>query len=314
MAQKDSNWERELLTNLATDYMRDQRRQRRWKIAYRLLILVFILISLFTFSPRRSMDDALRSKPHTALIDIEGPIFSKSPANADDIAASLKEAYKDKGTTGILLRINSPGGSPVQANFIYNELRRQKKAHPSIPIYAVCTDMCASAAYYIAAGSDKIFADPSSLVGSIGVIYNGFGFVDTLHKLGIERRMLTAGVNKGFLDPFSPMDDQQKMKLLSMLDSVHQEFINKVKAGRGKRLHDNPDLFSGLFWTGQQAKSMGLVDDLMSPGQVARDIIGAEKTIDYTSGGSFFEKMAKRFGAEVGVSLGTLLGLGSPLT
>lgn len=295
MAEND--WERDLIKDLAQDYMKDKRRRRRWGLFFKAASLLLALIVLLNvFFLKSDTRDNKGSEPHTALIDIEGVIFSSAKASADNIARALRRAYDDKGTKAILLRINSPGGSPVQANYIFEEIRRLKKKHDKIKIYAVCTDICASAAYYIAAAADDIYADPSSLVGSIGVLYNGFGFVGAMDKVGVERRLVTAGTNKGFMDPFSKLVPGQKAKLEGMLKMVHKEFIDSVQLGRGKRLQSNPDLFSGLIWSGRKAKSLGLVDGFGSPGKVARDVIKQEKLIDYTVRKNYFEKMAEKIG------------------
>ncbi len=303
----NSTWERTLILQVATEHMKEKRRKRRWQLFFRFMFLFIILGSFLVTFINYNRDEMLRGKAHTALIDVEGAIFAKSDASAEDIATGLREAYKDKGTKGIILRINSPGGSPVQASFAYNEIKRQRALHPNIPVYAACTDMCASAAYFIAASADKIYADPSSLVGSIGVIYNGFGFTQAMDKLGVERRLVTAGVNKGFMDPFSPMSPSQKDTLSIMLNNIHQEFIAKVKEGRGARLKDDPNLFSGLFWTGRQAKDLGLIDDFKSPGQIAREIIKQEKVIDYTNNGNFIDRIGKKFSDELHFQLTGLL-------
>lgn len=299
-----------LMEQIALEYVHEQRRKRQWGIFFKsvfALIALLSVLSLFFIGPA-SPD---LSKPHTALIDINGVIMDSSKASADNIAQSLHHAYKDKGTKGIILRINSPGGSPVQASYIFNEIRRQKKKHPDIKVYAVCVDVCASAAYYIAAAADDIYADPSSIVGSIGVLYNGFGFTGTMEKLGVERRLITAGKNKGFMDPFSPIKAGQKELLDNMLESVHADFINSVKEGRGKRLKQDPVIFSGLFWSGRKAKDLGLVDQFGSTGMVARDVIKEDKIIDYTMEENFFERVAKKFGAELPIHIGDKLGLRS---
>ena len=261
--------------------------------------------------PFKGLSTAKIKRPHTALININGPIFSSSPTNADSIATSLRAAFKDKHTQGIILRINSPGGSPVQADYVFNEILRLRAKHPKIKVYAVCTDICASGAYYIAAAADDIYANPASLVGSIGVVYNGFGFVDTLQKLGIQRRLITAGAHKGFLDPFSPLKSTEKVFAQNMLNDIHNQFIESVKKGRGKRLIITAETFSGLVWPGNQAKKMGLIDGFASAGSVARDIIKNDNIVDYTVRPNYFERIAKHFGSAISSEAVKLLGLTS---
>lgn len=304
-----THWEQDVMKTLAHDYIKEKRRRRRWGIFFKLLFFVWLLMVALALFPKKATIVDNRTAPHAALIDIKGTIFAKGDNRADNIAASLQQAYKDEGTKGIILRINSPGGSPVQADYIYREIIRLRHKHPQVKVYAVCVDVCASAAYYIAAATDTIYANPSSIVGSIGVLYNGFGFNNAMQKLGIERRLITAGKNKGFLDPFSASSAEQEATLKNMLQIVHQQFIESVKKGRGKRLKDNPNLFSGLFWTGLQAKQMGLIDDFGSAGSVARQVIKTNKIIDYTKKPNYFERMAKRFGSLMGHQLKTSLGI-----
>jgi protease IV len=281
---------------LAEDYLKDKKRKRRWRHAFKILILLALCFAGWKLFSTADLGDAGK-KPHTALIDIKGGIFASAPASADNIAKALHRAYKDKGTKGILLRINSPGGSPVQADFIFHEIRRQRHLHPNIKVYAACTDLCASAAYYIASAADDIYADRSSLVGSIGVLFNGFGFVDTMQKIGVQRRLITAGQNKGFLDPFSPQKPEDVARLKNILSQVHTQFEKSVIEGRGKRLKvaGNADIFSGLIWTGEQSKKMGLIDAFGSPGYVAREVIKAPHILDYTVKPNYFAKLAKNF-------------------
>ncbi len=240
-----------------------------------------------------------KQQKHTALIEIRGTIAADSEANADSIVSALRDAFKNKNSAAVILRINSPGGSPVQAGYINDEIKRLRDKHPDKPVYAVITDMCASGGYYIAAAADEIYADKASIVGSIGVIMNGFGFVDAMDKLGIERRMMTAGENKGFMDPFSPLKEDDTQHIKSLLGSIHQQFIDVVKEGRGERLSDDPKIFSGLVWTGEQAIDVGLVDALGSSSYVAREVIGAEKIVDYTYNQPVLERFVERFGASM---------------
>ncbi len=284
----------DLLQQIALEYLQERKRKRRWGIFYKTLFLILILwIGFLVFS---SSDEEIRNKPHVALIDIRGVMDDESQSKADNVAQSLSMAYRDKGTKAIILRINSPGGSPVQADDIYREIMRNRAAHPNIKIYAVCTDMCASAAYYAAAAANEIYANPASLVGSIGVIYNGFGFNDLMKKLGVTRRLVTAGQYKGFMDPFSPEQPKEKEMLHHMLEIVHQQFEDRVKQGRGERLHITSDLFSGLFWTGTQAKELGLIDGFGSAGSVAREVIKVKRIVDYTMSESSIDKFARQLG------------------
>jgi len=265
--------------------------------------VVYLLVSL------RAEDATARTSPHVGLIELKGNIFDNQAASSDNFIKGLSKAYENKELKAIILRIDSPGGSPVQADYIYNTIRYYRQKHPDIKIYAVCVDMCASAAYYVAAAADEIYANPSSLVGSIGVIYNGFGFVDTMQKLGVTRRLQTAGRNKGFLDQFSPLNVTQEKTLQTMLDLIHQRFIEQVKAGRGKRLHINDDTFSGLFWTGTQAKEQGLIDGFASSGQLAREIIKLERVVDYTYKQSVMERVAKNIGTAMADQLPIAMGI-----
>lgn len=291
--------ENSILQQLAVDYMREKRRKRRWGIAFKSLFALLAIIIIFKLIVTTQAKNTVSSKQHTALIDITGPIFPFTKANADNVARSLRLAYQDKNTQGIILRINSPGGSAVQADYIYNEIMRYRELYPDIKVYAVCTDACNSAAYYIAAAAHEIYADQASLIGSIGVIFNGFGFVDSLEKLGIERRLVTAGKYKGFMDPFSPVNDEEEIQLKTILKTVHKQFENKVRAGRGDRLSKNADLFSGLIWVGTEAKELGLIDAFGSPGYVAREVIKEESIIDYTIKPSYWDRLGMGFGNTV---------------
>lgn len=290
--QLQSSLEKVLMANIT-----EQRRKRRWSIFFKIIaiIMIFGLIGLIFGD-----DDSTTEKNgmHTALIDAEGMLAQSESFNADDIAASLRLAFEDKGTKGIILRLNSPGGTPVQASYIFKEVKRLREKYPKIPVYAVCTDMCASGAYYVAASADKIYADPSSLIGSIGVIMNGFGFEDAMKKVGVERRLITAGKYKAFLDPFSPENETEKQMAEKMLGEVHTQFINAVKTGRGDKLKDNPDIFTGLIWTGEQALALGLIDDFGSAGSVARDVIGAPDIVDFSARPDYFSKLSQLLGME----------------
>ena len=297
MAQEEKNWERETLEKLAFAALKEQTRARRWGIFFKLLAfayLAFLLLMLFEW---RGDGDLMAEGKHTALVELEGVIDAKGDASAEKITSALQSAFKDKNTQGVILRINSPGGSPVQSGIINDEVRRLRGLYPNIPLYVVVEDICASGGYFVAASADKIYVNKASLVGSIGVLMDGFGFTGGMEKLGIERRLLTAGENKGFMDPFSPVDPKQKEYALSMLDDIHQQFIAVVKQGRGKRLKDDPELFSGLVWTGRKAVELGLADGYGSVESVARDVIKAENIVDYTEKSNPVERIAKRFGA-----------------
>jgi protease-4 len=294
----DSGWERATLEKLAFAALEEQRLARRWRNGVRLAWLGFlVVVAWLGFSQNGPTHDV--SQPHTAVVEIKGEIASGAEASADAINASLRAAFEDSGALAVVLLINSPGGSPVQAGIINDEIRRLKAKHQK-PVYAVVEESCASAAYYIAVAADKIFVDKASIVGSIGVLMDGFGFTGLMDKLGIERRLMTAGENKGFLDPFSPQTDKQRVFAQSMLDQIHQQFITVVRAGRGERLKETPETFSGLFWSGEQAVALGLADQLANLDYVAREIVKAEDIVDYTRHENVAERLVKRFGASIG--------------
>ncbi len=297
MANEERNWERETLEELAFAALKERRRARRWSIFFKLLTFAYVTFLLILLLQWRGDADIISDRNHTALIELDGVIDAKGEASAEKIIGALQSAFKDKYTQGVILRINSPGGSPVQSGIIYDEVRRLRAANPSTPLYVVVEDICASGGYFVAASADKIYVNRASLVGSIGVLMDGFGFTGGMEKLGVERRLLAAGENKGFMDPFSPVDAKQKEYALGMLGDIHQQFIGAVKQGRGKRLKDNPDLFSGLVWTGQKAVDLGLADGLGSVESVARDVIKAEQLVNYTEKSNPVERIAKRFGA-----------------
>lgn len=286
------------LQRVAHELLRDRRSERRWRVFFRLAWLGVVLAVLWALFVARN-HVAAPSGPHTALVEVQGEIAADTDASAERIVSALKSAFEDKGASAIVLRINSPGGSPVQAGIINDEIRRLKSKHDK-PVYAVVEEACASAAYYIAVSADKIYVDKASIVGSIGVLMDGFGFTGLMEKLGVERRLMTAGENKGFLDPFSPQTEKQRAYAQTMLDQIHQQFIVVVKEGRGKRLKDTPDMFSGLFWTGQQAVELGLADQLGNLDYVAREVVQAEDIVDYTRHPNVAERLVKRFGAAIG--------------
>jgi protease-4 len=300
---KDQIWERDLLNRLAFATLNEQRRARRWGIFFKILLFAYLIAMVFVVKPNLGQQlmgtaEEFSSSKHVALVELQGVISDDSQASADIVITGLRAAFADANTVGVILRINSPGGSPVQAGYINDEIKRLREKHPEIPLYAVITDMCASGGYYIAAAADKIYADKASIVGSIGVIMSSFGFVDALQKLGIERRLLTAGEHKAFLDPFSPQKDTDMAHVQTLLNNIHEQFINVVKTGRGDRLKvaENPELFSGLVWTGEQAVQLGLVDALGSSGFVAREVLKTDKLVDFTAKPNYFEKFAERFG------------------
>ena len=291
-------WERATLEKLAFASLNEQKATRRWKTFVRLAWLGF-LIALIWIGLHRGTPTTDATKPHTAVVEIKGEIAAGSDASAEFVNAALRAAFEDEGSKAVVLLINSPGGSPVQAGIINDEVLRLKAKFKK-PVYAVVEETCASAAYYIAVSADRIYVDKASIVGSIGVLMDGFGFTGLMDKLGVERRLLTAGENKGFLDPFSPQTDKQRVFAQAMLNQIHEQFIAVVKAGRGERLKQTPEMFSGLFWTGQQSLELGLADQLGSLEFVARDVVKAEEIIDYTRRDNVAERLAKKFGAAMG--------------
>ena len=297
-AVQTPGWERATLEKLAFASLNEQKARRRWKTFVWLAWLAFFAFLAWNVLGRTGAGKDVMS-PHTAVVEIKGEIASGAEASADLINASMRAAFEDEGAKAVVLLINSPGGSPVQAGIINDEIIRLKAKH-STPVYVVVEETCASAAYYIAVAADKIFVDKASIVGSIGVLMDGFGFTGLMDKLGVERRLMTAGENKGFLDPFSPQTDKQRAFAQTMLNQIHQQFIAVVKAGRGKRLKETPEMFSGLFWSGQQAIDLGLADQLGNLDYVAREIVKAEDIIDYTRRDNVAERLVKRFGASIG--------------
>jgi protease-4 len=292
---------------LALEALAEQKRARRWGIFFKLLgfgYLALLLIVALDLGKGDSVADGAR---FTALVELNGVIKSKGDANAEHIVGALQAAFEDKHTAGVILRINSPGGSPVQSGIINDEMRRLRAKYPAIPLHAVVEDVCASGGYYVAAGADKIFVDKASIVGSIGVLMDGFGFTGTMEKLGVERRLLTAGESKGFLDPFSPQNENHKDHARQMLGEIHQQFIDVVRKGRGKRLKESPEMFSGLMWSGAKSIELGLADGYGSVESVARDVINAAEVRDFTVKQNFAEKFAKQLGAEMGQGVGAFL-------
>lgn len=290
-----SSWERKTLEKLAFAALDEQKARRRWSIFFRALGFAYLAVVLIAVVDWGA--GAEHQSRHTALINLQGVIEAKGEANAENLVAALNAAYEEKNVAGVILRINSPGGSPVQAGIINDEIHRLRKKNPEKPLYVVIEDICASGGYYVAVAADKIFVNKASMVGSIGVLMDGFGFTGTMDKLGVERRLLTAGTNKGFMDPFSPQAPQQKEFAQNLLNEIHKQFIDVVKQGRGARLKETPEMFSGLIWTGSQSLQMGLADAYGSVDSVARDVIQAEKVLDYSVKDNIAERFAKRLSA-----------------
>lgn len=307
MNDNNTSWEREVVTQLAESSLREQRRARRWGIFFKSLTFAYIAAIIFMYGDA-SISHVNLNEKHTALVELNGVISDKDEANADSVITALREAFENDNSAGVILRINSPGGSPVQSGYIYDEIRRLREKYPDTPLYAVVTDVCASGGYYIASAADKIYADKASIVGSIGVRMDNFGFVEAIDKIGVERRTLTAGENKALLDPFLPENEKAKAHMQTMLTEIHQQFIDSVKKGRGDRLDTTAEgLFSGLIWTGETAVSIGLVDELGSSSHVARDVIGEETIINYTVKQDIFERFAERIGSSVAQVISTQL-------
>ena len=307
MSDNKPSWERKVVTQLAESSLKEQRRSRRWGILFKLLTFAYIGGIIYMYGDA-SLSEINLNKKHTALVELNGVIADKEEASADKVITALRDAFDNEKSAGVILRINSPGGSPVQSGYIYDEILRLRKENPDTPLYAVVTDVCASGGYYIAAAADKIYADKASIVGSIGVRMDNFGFVDAIDKLGIERRTLTAGENKALLDPFLPVDEKTTAHMQNMLSEIHQQFINAVKKGRGDRLDTSVEgLFSGLIWTGEAAVNIGLVDELASSSYVAREVIGEETIINYTLEDDLLERFAKRLGTSVAQIISTQL-------
>ena len=300
-----AQWERAILEKVALKALEEQRRSRQWRSLFRLLwfVLVFLVFAAWigwVGRPDREIDGGLGAGKFTALVELEGVIGPETKASSERMIKALNRAFKNPNTQGVVVRINSPGGSPVQAGYINDEIRRLRAKYPSIPVYAVVEDLCASGGYYVAVAADRIYVDKSSLVGSIGAIIGSFGFVGAMEKLGIERRAYTAGSNKDFLDPFAPEKPEHREHAKKMLDEIHQQFINTVKQGRGKRLKDSPEIFSGLVWTGERSIELGLADGLGSAEYVAREVVKAEKLVDFTPEENVFELVSRRIGTSFG--------------
>jgi protease-4 len=306
------DWHRELVEKLATDALREKRRARRWGIFFKLLGFAYLAVLLVLLLPKDWSEKAMGKKEHTALVELEGVIAPGEKASADNAVTGLRDAFEDKNTKAVILRINSPGGSPVQSSYIYTEILRLREKYPDIPLYAVVSDICASGGYYVAAAADEIYVNESSVIGSIGVLINGFGFVEAMRELGVERRLLTAGEHKGILDPFSPLSEFDKEHAKELLEKLHTTFIEAVKTGRGDRLNgDEAQLFSGLFWSGEEGIELGLADAIGSASYVAREIVGAEDLVDFTTKEDPIERLVKRLGAAAGEAFARMTGFSS---
>jgi len=310
---RDGQWAQHALERLAGAALAEQRRARYWSIFFKSVTLLYLFLVLFVAMGWLGGRDIAASGRHTALVQVNGVIGPESRASADQVMAGLQAAFRDSNTAGVIIRINSPGGSPVQAGQINDEIRRLRAQHPEIPVHAVIEDVCASGGYFVAAAADRIYVNRASLVGSIGVLMDGFGFAGAINRLGVERRLLTAGDNKGFLDPFSPLQPRQREHAQAMLDQIHAQFIAVVREGRGERLKPVPEIFSGLVWTGEKSIELGLADALGSVESVARDVIKAESVVDFTPRENIAERFAKRFGAAAMEAMWTLAGGARPM-
>ena len=307
MSDTNGSWEREIVTQLAESSLKEQRRSRRWGIFFKLLTFIYIGAIVFIFG-NASLTEVTLNEKHTALVELDGVIADDKAASADTVITALRDAFENENSAGVILRINSPGGSPVQSGYIYDEILRLRELNPDTPLYAVVTDVCASGGYYIAAAADKIYADKASIVGSIGVRMDNFGFVDAMSKLGVERRTLTAGKNKALLDPFLPIDEKTTAHMQVMLTEIHKQFIDAVKKGRGDRLDTSIEgLFSGLIWTGEAAVNIGLVDELASSSHVAREVIGEETIVNYTVKDDILERFAEKLGSTTAQAISSQL-------
>ena len=300
--ESNSNWQQQTIEKLALSGLKEQQTARRWSTFFK--GLTFAYLSLLLILGLGLLGDKGAAGSHTALIEINGVIEAGGDVNADTFISSLNDAYESSGTKGIILRFNTPGGSPVQSGIINDEIVRQKKLHPNIPVYGVVEDICASGGYYIAAATDKIYVDKGSIVGSIGVLMDGYGFTDVMKKVGVERRLLTAGENKAMLDPFSPVNPKHQALAQTMLNEIHEQFKTVVREGRGARLKETPETFSGLFWSGEQSIKLGLADALGSADFVAREVIKQEEIVDYTYQDTVIDRFAKRLGASITKSVG----------
>jgi len=308
MSENNPGWEREVLEKLAMAAVTEQRRSRRWGVFFKMLMFVYLIaVGAMAFYPQFEKGFNDNDNDHTAIIDVIGVIAEGEAANAKSIINGLRKALKNEKTKGVILNINSPGGSPVQAEYVFTEIKRLKQKYPDIPIHAVVSDICASGGYYIAAAADNIYVNKASMIGSIGVIMNGFGFVNVMEKLGVDRRLMIAGEHKALMDPFSPVNQDETKHMQTLLDEVHQQFISAVRSGRGDRLVETDEMFSGLVWTGTQGIKLGLADDFGSVDSVARDIFGTKKTLNFTPQERLIDKIAGKLGASFGHALGSAI-------
>ncbi|MCG5535027.1 signal peptide peptidase SppA [Ectothiorhodospira mobilis] len=305
-ARTPEPWEREALRDIALAGLKERRTARRWGIFFKLLGFGYLLFLLLVLMDALPTGEGPARGPHTALVDLKGMIADETPASADRMVSGLEKAFEDDNTRAVLLRINSPGGSPVQAAYIHDAIQRLRKAHPEVPLYAVISDMGASGGYYAAVAADRIYASPSSIVGSIGVRMDSFGFTEAMERLGIERRLLTAGEHKGLLDPFQPVDPVERDHIQRMLDGIHRQFVEAVREGRGERLKEDAELFTGLVWTGEKALELGLVDGLASAGDVAREVVGEPEVVDFTPREDLLSRLSRGVGAAVATTLESL--------
>ena len=310
-ASSDDSWHRDLVNRLAFAAVDEQRRSRRWSVFFKCLLALYLLALLILYMPTDWSDLSRTSVKHTALVDLKGVISDSSEASADNIITGLRDAFEDENTAGVILRANSPGGSPVQSAYIYDEIKRLRELYPDTPFYAVVTDVCASGCYYVVSAADDIYVNNSSIVGSIGVRMDSFGFVDTIKMLGVERRLYTAGESKGFLDPFTPSKPADVAHVKLLLESIHEQFISAVKSGRGERLKDNQKLFTGLVWTGEESLPMGLADKVGSSGYVAREVIGEEEIVDFTEKQDLWEKLSDRIFVAMAKGMSELFASGA---
>ena len=306
-AQGQPGWERQTLEKLLNATLDEQRRARKWNSFFKGMLFLYLFLTLFAVSGWFASGDSTPNGPHTAVVDLRGVIDSDGGASSEKIIPALQQAFKDHNTVGVVLRINSPGGSPVQAGYINDEIGRLRKLYPKIPLYAVVTDICASGGYYVAVAADRIYVDKASLIGSVGVIMDGFGFTGLMDKVGVERRALHAGENKDFLDPFAPLNPKHVAQAQAMLDQVHQQFIAVVRKGRGDRLHETPEMFSGFVWSGEEGVKLGLADALGSTDYVAREVLKAPELVDYNTKENIAERLAKKIGAGATEAAGTWL-------
>jgi protease-4 len=314
--QSPQAWEKKFLQELAMSSLVEKRRTRRWGIFFKtvtfLYLLFFLMLMVGLLAPDEFQDAGLKKQaPHTAVVNVNGVIMDESEASADNVITGLRNAFQNKHTKGVIIRINSPGGTPVQAGYINDEILRLKEKYPDIPVYAVVRDVAASGGYYVAVAADEIYVDKASIVGSIGVLMNGFGFVGGMEKLGVERRLLTAGEHKGINDPFSPMQEFDREHVQNLLDQMHRQFIAAVKKGRGERLKPDDKIFSGLYWTGEESVELGLADGFGSASYVARELIEQEEIVDYTPAEDLLERFARKMGASTGETLSRIWGFGS---